>query len=105
MALVPEVRVSASGLLENAQLADELDLEPCLLEELAPHRLRSGLAGLDSASGHDSRVLGLVDSVEDEQLVGSGGRVFAGDVDDDSRPDDQCDSPRIFALCARLAAW
>ena len=105
MALVPEVRVAASGLLENAQLADQLDLEPCLLEELAPHRLRGGLAGLDAASGNDSGVLGLVDSVEDEQLVGPGGRVLARDVDDDSWSDDQLFCALILALWARLASW
>src|SRR5438552_18276150 len=69
MALVPEVRVTAARLQENAELADERDLEASLLEELALRRVLDGLVGLDSASRHHSRIVGLFNSVEDEQLV------------------------------------
>jgi hypothetical protein len=98
VALVPEGRIAPARLPEDAELADDLDPEPGLLEELALRRLLDGLPGLDAAAGDDSRIVRFVDGVEDEQLVGSGGRVLARDVDDDSRPDVQCDWPRIFAL-------
>jgi hypothetical protein len=105
MALVPEVRVAAARLSENAELSDELHVETRFLEELTLQRVLDGLAGLDTASRHNSRVVGLVYGVEDEQLVGPGDRVLPCDVGDDSGPDDQLDWARIFALWARLAAW
>jgi hypothetical protein len=98
VALVPEGRIAPARLPEDAELADDLDPEPGLLEELTLRRVLDGFTGLDSASGHHPRIVGLVDGVEDEQLVGSGGRVLARDVDDDSRPDVQFGWARIFAL-------
>jgi len=105
VALVPKIRVSPAGLPDDAELPDELHLKARLLEELALQCVLDGLGLLDPASRHDLGVFGLVDDVEDEELVGPGFRVFPGDVDDDSRTDDQCGWPRIFALWARLAAW
>jgi hypothetical protein len=105
MALMPEIRITAARLREDTELPDELYFEPRLLEELALHRVLDRLSGLDSTTGHDSGVGGLVDGVEDEQLVGPGDRLLTRDVGDDSGPDDQLDWARIFALWARLAAW
>jgi hypothetical protein len=105
MAFVLEIRVTAARLPENTEFPDELDLEPRFLQELALHCVIDSLAGLDPATRDDPGVVGLVDGVEDEQLVGPGDRMLTRDVGDDSGPDDQFDWARIFALWARLAAW
>jgi hypothetical protein len=89
MAFVAEIRISATRLPENTELPHELHVEPRLFEELALHGVLDGLAGLDAAARHDSGVVGLVDGIEDEQLVGPGDRMLAGDVNDDSRADRQ----------------
>jgi hypothetical protein len=89
VALVLEIGISPARLSEHAELPNELHAEPRLLEELSLHGVLDGLRGLDASSRHDSGVLGLLDDVEDEELVGSGFRMFPGDVDDDSGPDDQ----------------
>jgi hypothetical protein len=91
VALVPEVRIPAARLPENAELADELYLEPRFLQELALHRVLDGLTRLDTAARDDTGVIGLLDGVEDEQLIGPGGRMLTGDVGDYSGPDDQLD--------------
>jgi hypothetical protein len=105
VALVPEVWVAPARLPENAQLADELHIEARLLEELALQGFLDGLARLDATAGDYPGVVGLLDDVEDEQFIRTCDRMLTGDVGDDSGPDDQCASPRIFALWARLAAW
>jgi hypothetical protein len=105
MAFVQEIGVAETRLLEEAELSDQSDFEPGLLEDLAESCVLDALAGLDPAAGHDAGELGLVDGVEDEQLVGPGSRMLPGDVDDDPRAAGQLDWARIFALYARLAAW
>ena len=105
MALVKQAGIAQTRLLDEAELSDQLDFEPSLLADLASCGVLNCLAGLDSATGHDAGELGRVDSIEDEQLVGSGRRMLTGDVNDYPRAAGQLDWARIFALWARLAAW
>jgi len=91
VALVPEVGIAPSRLFEHPELPHEAYLETRLLSHLADQGVFDRLTGLDASAGHDSRVVGLVEGVDDEQLVGTGCRMLARDVGDDSRPDDQLD--------------
>jgi hypothetical protein len=86
---VPEVRIAAARLPEDAEFSDEFHVEARLLEKLALHRVLDGFARLDATSGNYPGVIRFADGVEDEQLVGSGGRMLTGDVGDYSGPDDQ----------------
>jgi hypothetical protein len=85
LALMQEARLEPAGLLGVADFAHDRDpFEACLLLYLSGSRLLRCLARLDSAcravQARELRVL------EDQELIGSGERMFARDVDDDAWP-------------------
>ena len=105
MASVHEGRIPQPGCSSTPSSRTSLHVDPRLLERLSHRRCPRSSRPARCRRRDDAGVVRLVDGVEDEQLVCPGDRMLPGDVDDDSRPDDQCASPRIFALWARFAAW
>jgi hypothetical protein len=87
----------AGRALRGADFPDEHDVDPRLLLDLANRGLGNRLALLDAAAGDDAE-LGLIRVAEDEQLVGTGLRVLAGDVGGDRRAGSQVFWARILAL-------
>jgi hypothetical protein len=75
--------------LDLAEPAQEHDLEPGLLLDLANCGLFDALALLDTAARGDGRELWIAGKVEDEEFVGARSRVLARDVDGDRRPGSQ----------------
>jgi hypothetical protein len=83
-----QLDVVADRVRADSDDADELGLDPGLLQHLPDRRLLDGLALLDPAAGDDREVVRMRE-VEDEQLVEPGLRVLTGDVRGDGRAGSQ----------------